>query len=74
MTKPSQHVVPHPQGWAVRKSGSERATETFPTQREAIDRARGLSKSQETELFIHDRHGRIRARDSFGNDPYPPKG
>jgi hypothetical protein len=24
--------------------------------------------------FIHNRQGQIRERDSYGNDPYPPKG
>jgi hypothetical protein len=43
-------------------------------QREAIDRAREISQSQGTELFIHGRDGRIRERDSHGNDPFPPRG
>jgi uncharacterized protein YdaT len=74
MSKPTQHVVQHPEGWAVRKSGSDRVTEVFNTQKEAIDRAREISKNQETEMFIHGRDGRIRERDSFGNDSFPPKG
>ncbi len=74
MTKPTQHVVHHPEGWAVRKSGSDRVTAVFDTQKEAIDRAREISKNQETEMFIHGRDGRIRERDSFGNDSFPPKG
>ncbi|MFO6419238.1 DUF2188 domain-containing protein [Hylemonella sp. W303a] len=74
MSKPTQHVVPHSDGWAVRKSGSDRATEVFDTQQQAIDRARDISKNQETEMFIHGRDGRIRERDSFGGDPFPPKG
>ena len=74
MSKPTQHVVPHSDGWAVRKSGADRVTEVFKTQQEAIDRARDISKNQETEMFTHGRDGRIRERDSFGNDPFPPKG
>lgn len=73
-SKPSQHVVPHQGDWAVRKSGADRVTEVFDTQKEAIDRARGISQNQGAELFIHGRDGRIRERDSHGNDDYPPKG
>lgn len=58
----------------MRKSGSDRVTAVFDTQKEAIDRAREISENQETEMFIHGRDGRIRERDSFGNDSFPPKG
>lgn len=26
------------------------------------------------EFHLHNRQGQIRERDSYGNDPYPPKG
>lgn len=74
MKKRDQHVVPHKDGWAVKPSGGDRASSTHPTQQEAIDRAREISRNQGTELFIHDRQGRIRERDSHGRDPFPPKG
>jgi hypothetical protein len=44
------------------------------TQAEAISQARGIAQNQQSELLIHGRNGQIRERDSFGNDPYPPKG
>lgn len=31
-------------------------------------------KTIQIELFIHGTNGRIRGRNSYGNDPYPPKG
>lgn len=74
MTKRNQHVVRHKDGWAVRGAGSQRATSVHPTQQAAIGTARKIARKQGTELFIHGRDGRIRARDSYGNDPYPPKG
>ena len=70
----SQHVTPHPNGWAVKGEGNERATIVKPTQREAIDAARTIAQHQRSELIIHGRDGQIRQKDSFGNDPYPPKG
>lgn len=74
MAKRNQHVVHHKGGWAVRGAASQRATSVHPTQQAAIDAARGIARAQGTELFIHGRDGRIRARDSYGNDPYPPQG
>ena len=70
----SHHIVPHKDGWAVKRSGSERPSHVFDTQREAIDKAREISRNQGTELLIHGKDARIRARDSHGNDPFPPRG
>lgn len=69
----NQHVVKHPEGWAVRGAGNEKVTKVTRTQQEAIDVAREISKNQESELFIHGRNGQIRERDSYGNDSYPPE-
>lgn len=72
--KRNQHVVQHKDGWAVRETGSRRATSVHPTQQAAVDVAREIARAQRTELFAHGRDGRIRERDSYRNDPYPPKG
>ena len=74
MTKRNQHVVPHPEGWAVRGENTQKPSSVHQTQAEAIDRGRDISRNQNSELLIHGRDGRIRARDSHGRDPYPPKG
>lgn len=74
MTQKNQHVVPHPQGWAVRGSGSERATSVHQTQRDAIDAGRSIARNQGSELFIHGENGRIRERNTYGKDPLPPRG
>ena len=74
MAKRNQHVVRHKDGWAVRGTGSQRATSVHPTQRAAAEAAREIARTQRTELFIHGRDGRVRERDSYGNDPHPPKG
>ena len=72
--KKNQHVVPHEDGWAVRGAGNSRATSVYQTQAEAIGEAREIARNQQSELLIHGENGRIRARDSYGNDPFPPKG
>ena len=71
----SHHVVPDPDGgWNVRRSGADRISGHFQTKASAVDAAREISRNQETELFIHGQDGQIQARDSHGNDPFPPKG
>ncbi|PHZ84717.1 DUF2188 domain-containing protein [Paremcibacter congregatus] len=74
MTKRNQHITPHRDGWQVRGAGSEKATSVHSTQAEAISHGRDISRNQGSELLIHGRNGRIRARDSHGSDPYPPNG
>ncbi|MES1955999.1 DUF2188 domain-containing protein [Salinisphaera hydrothermalis] len=75
MSKTGRHVVPSPKGgWAVRKSGSERATRVFGTQEEAIKFARNLAKKEHADFYLHRKDGTIRKRDSYGADPHPPKG
>ena len=70
----NQHVVKHPESWAVKGAGDEKATKVTPTQKEAIDIVRKITKNQESELLIHGRDGRIRERDSNGSDPKNIKG
>lgn len=70
----NQHVAPNNGRWSVRGAGNTRVTQTFDTQREAIARAREIAINQQSEMFIHNCQGQFRARNSYGNDPYPPKG
>lgn len=70
----NQHVVPHPEGWAVRSEGSERPSAVKPTQREAIDVATEIARNQKVEVIIHGENGKIRDRSSYGNDPTARKG
>ena len=71
---PNQHVVPHSGGWAVKPEGGEKPSSVHPTQKEAIDRGREIARNQSSEVIIHRPDGRIRDRDSHGNDPFPPRG
>lgn len=74
MSQKGQHVVPSGGKWAVRKAGAERASGVYPTQKEAERRATEIAKNQGTEVYIHGRDGRIRERNTYGKDPFPPKG
>lgn len=70
----NQHVVPHPEGWAVKSAGAERATKVTSTQQEAINVGREIAQNQGSELLIHGKDGQIRERNTYGSDPYPPAG
>ena len=70
----TQHVTPRGEKWQVKSAGSSRATVITSTQKEAVQIAKTIAKNQGSELFIHNRHGQIRERNSYGNDPYPPEG
>lgn len=76
MSKNKRHVTRHPDGWAVRKPGSKRASSVHPTQAEAERRAKEVvGNSGGGEVVIHGRDGRIRDSDTVapGNDPSPPR-
>lgn len=74
MAKTQKHVVPSPaRGWAVKNSGSTRASKVFATQAAAISYARDAAKKEKTELFIHGRDGTIKERNTYGRDPLPPR-
>ena len=70
----NQHVVPHEGDWAVKGEGNQRATSVHKTQRWAIESARETAIKQGSEMFIHRSNGQIRERNTYGKDPYPPKG
>lgn len=68
------HTVPHGDGWANRRSGSNRVAKTFPTKAAAQAAGRNTARREHTEHFVHRRDGTIGERNSYGNDPYPPRG
>ena len=73
MSRKGQHVMPSGDKWSVRRAGSSRASGTYETLREAVKKAREIAGNQKTELYIHGRDGRIRQRESYGQDPFPTK-
>ena len=61
------HVVPHGDSWALEVAGNKQ--QTFATQDEAISRGRELAEEEHSELVVHGEAGRVRDKDSHGNDP-----
>jgi hypothetical protein len=69
----NQHVVKRDDGWAVRGARNSRDTGVYRTQGKAINQAVKIAKVQGSEVVIHGRDGKIRDKDSYGNDPCPPR-
>lgn len=69
----NQHVVPHENGWGIKGAGNSRLTAITPTKEKAVDLAREIARNQHSELVIHGKDGKIQDKDSYGNDPCPPK-
>lgn len=69
----NQWVTPHGGKWAVQGEGNARATKLFDTKAEAIDFGRAIAKRQGSELIVQGNNGLIQSKDSYGNDPNPPK-
>ena len=68
------HVVPRGSGWVTRREGASRAGSTHDTQSQATEAARNTAIRERGEVIIHRPDGRIRDANSYGNDPFPPKG
>lgn len=69
------HITPHPGGgWQGKKGGADRASFLADTQAEAYEKGREQSMREGLELCLHGKDGQIREKNSYGNDPYPPKG
>ena len=70
----TQHVLPSKNGWVVKKAGASKASKVFEKQDSAIKFGTKIAKNNKTELIVHGKDGRIRERNSYGNDPHPPRG
>ena len=74
MTRKNQWIVPPDGGWAVLAEGNSRDTSHHQTQAEAIETGREIAVNQRSELIIQGRDGRIRERNTYGDNPFPPPG
>jgi len=68
---PSQriHIVPHDQGWALKREGQNGVESVHPTQKEAIDAGRDIARQDEVDLVVHRQDGTFRNVLTYTNDP-----
>lgn len=69
----NQWVSPRDDKWAVHGEGNQKDTKLFDTQKDAAAYARDIAINQKSEVIIQGRNGQIRSKDSYGNDPCPPR-
>lgn len=72
--KKSVHTVPNPngKGWVNKQGGEVISKHQRKDTAQAAGRSR--AKADSTEHRIHNKDGRIGRTNSYGNDPYPPRG
>jgi len=68
MAQEKLHVVPHNDGWAVKREGKNDVESTHPTQKEAIDAGRDLAQKGEVDLVIHRSDGTFRKIYTIGGE------
>tara|TARA_R110002124_G_scaffold287144_1_gene470717 strand:- start:1054 stop:1281 length:228 start_codon:yes stop_codon:yes gene_type:complete len=73
-TSKNYWTTKHADGWAVKREGASRASSVHETQADAWKETRRLARGSEGEAFLQAQNGQIRTRNTYGKDPYPPKG
>jgi hypothetical protein len=75
MARKQVHVVYKGSVWQVEVQGEASARSTHYTKEPAVAAGRILAKSlAPSELYIHLMDGTIGERETYGDDPYPPRG
>ena len=67
------HTVPSGNKWAVKREGTKEPISTHNIKANAMQKAVVQAKKDHVEHVIHGQNGRIQDKDSYGNDPNPPK-
>jgi len=73
---PSVHVVKsqsQPNKFVAKVAGDPKPITRPATQAATIAKAIPVAKKNQSEVVIHGRDGKIRDKDSYGNDPVPPR-
>ncbi len=74
MTKgKNQYIVPTKDGWGVKGQGNSKLTAKTDTKADALKIGKEIAKNQQSELTILGKDGKIQNKNSYGNDPFPPK-
>lgn len=67
-------VSPSGDNWKVKSTGASKAAAITETKAEAKEIATRIAQNQGAELVVQRQDGTIQEKNSFGNDPFPPKG
>ena len=69
----NQYVVPTKDGWGVKGQGNSKLTAKTDTKADPLKIGKEIAKNQQSELTILGKDGKIQNKNSYGNDPFPPK-
>jgi hypothetical protein len=67
------HTVPNKEGagWVNKVNGE--VVSHHHTKENAVDKGASIARGNQSEHFIHKMNGVISEKNSYGNDPHPPK-
>lgn len=68
------HVTLKKRQLGSKQPENQRASKICNTQAEAKQIAIDIAKNQGLEMIVHGVDGKIREANSYGNDPFPPRG
>jgi len=60
--------------WESKREGAKRPSAVTDTQAEAWQFSKEHAKEEKGEAFLKGRDHKIRERNTYGSDPFPPKG
>lgn len=60
--------------WSVKAAGNPNPLGQFRTKAQAVEFGRSCARALGAEHKIHYMNGRIAGSNSYGNDPFPPRG
>ena len=69
----NQWVSPSNGSWKVHGEGNTKATKLFDNKTDAVAFAKTIAINQQSELIVQKGNGQIQSKDSYGNDPLPPR-
>ncbi|MDR5659281.1 DUF2188 domain-containing protein [Serpentinicella sp. ANB-PHB4] len=58
-TEDDMHLIPHRDGWAIKKENADRASHILETKKEAEDKAREIVGKKHVNIIIHRSDGTI---------------
>lgn len=72
-TKKNVHTIPNPQGagWVNKVDGE--VVSRHQRKDTAVNQGKEIAKEHKSEHVIHKKDGAIGEKNSYGNDPHPPK-
>ena len=68
------HTVHNKNGQQNKFENVSKAINTYSTKQDAQKAGRLIAKQNNSEHIIHGLNGRIQSKNTYGKDPFPPRG